>query len=332
MRFAPIGVEGQRRLRASRVLVVGCGALGGVLAGTLARAGVGQLRLVDRDFVELTNLQRQALFDEDDVAQALPKAEAAAAKLRRINSDITIEPIVADVTAENVAELFAGVDVVLDGTDNFDTRFLLNDAALRYQRPWVFGGCIGAEGQTMTILPGETTCLRCIVPEPPEPGTTATCDTAGIVAPIINVIASIQALEAIKLLTGQRDAVQRELLVVDLWTNRWRQMRIDRAATSPTCPACQGRYDWLDGTRGSQTVVLCGRNSVQVRGAAGARLDLDELAGRLQGLATVERNRFLLRARVDQYQLTIFPDGRAIITGTDDPVTARTLFARYVGV
>jgi molybdopterin/thiamine biosynthesis adenylyltransferase len=332
VRYAPWGEESQRKLLASRVLVCGCGALGSVLANTLARAGVGHLRIVDRDFLELNNLQRQVLFDEDDLAAALPKAVAAARKLSRINSDIEIEPVVADVDHTNIARLCEGVDVIVDGTDNFETRFLLNDAAHRFGIPWVYGGCLGAEGQTMTILPGKTACLRCVVAEPPAAGTVPTCDTAGILASIINVIASIQALEAMKILAGKIDAVSPYLTVIDLWENRLHQLKTASLREQGGCPTCgRGTFEWLSGDRGSRTAVLCGRNSVQLSPADRAQVSLDDLAGKLDGTGSIVRNPFLLRLTVDRYQITLFADGRVIISGTDDPSEARTVFAKYVG-
>jgi len=333
MRYAPIGEEGQRRMAAGRVLLCGCGALGSVLANTLARAGVGHLRLVDRDFLELNNLQRQVLYDEDDVAAGLPKAIAAANRLRRINSQIEIEPIVADVDHANIGRLTDEIDVILDGTDNFETRFLLNDVSLSRRIPWVFGGCIGAEGQTMTIVPGETACLRCLIPEAPAPGTTETCDTAGILGPIINVIASIQACEAIKLLAGRREAISRSLQVFELWDNHVRQVNLEplRAAAA-SCPACSGaEYPWLAGERGSHSAVLCGRNAVQLSFPGHEPVDLDALRRKLSMVGTVTSNRYLLRLAVEKYLFTIFPDGRAIIGGTDDLAEAKSAYARYVG-
>jgi adenylyltransferase/sulfurtransferase len=303
-----------------------------VLANTLVRAGVGRVRLVDRDFVETNNLQRQVLFDEADAAAALPKAIAAADKLRRINSEVAIEPIVADVDPSNILALCDGVDLIVDGTDNFETRFLVNDAALKLNLPWVYGGCLGSEGQTMTIVPGRTPCLRCLLGDAPPAGTTPTCDTAGIVAPIIGVVASIQAIEAIKLLSGNVDAIQPYLTVIELWENRIRQVKLDKLREESDCPACKhGQFDWLAGRRGSQTAVLCGRNAVQVRPPAGMRFALDELATKLATAGRVTRNGFLLRLAVDPYLLTIFPDGRAIIGGTDDLAVARTVYAKYVG-
>ena len=332
MRYPPIGEEGQRRLATSRALVCGCGALGTVIANTLARAGVGLLRIVDRDFVETNNLQRQVLFDEADVAAGLPKAIAAADKLHTINSQIKIEPLVADVNHTNVRALPDGIDIILDGTDNFEIRMLLNDVALERGIPWIYGGCLGAEGQTMTIVPGETACLRCLMQEPPPPGTTPTCDTAGILAPIVNIIASLQANEAIKILSGNRQAINRSLTVVDTWDNRIRQVNLGALEGTGQCPACHGReFPWLEGRRASHTAVLCGRNAVQLSPPERATLSLESLAEKLRGVGRVTQNRYLLRVAIDDYLLTIFPDGRAIIGGTDDIAVARTLYAKYVG-
>lgn len=331
MRYPPFGEEGQKKLAASRVLICGCGALGSVLAETLVRSGVGHVRIVDRDFLETSNLQRQVLFDEDDVARQLPKAVAAAEKLRRINSEIEIDSIVADVDYTNLAELADGVGMIVDGTDNFQTRFLLNDYAVKHGVPWVYGGCLGAEGQTMTILPGETACLRCLMQDCPPPGTTPTCDTAGILAPIVNVVASIEAMEAIKVLSGNRGSVSRGLAVIDLWSNHLRQIDTSGLREQADCPACKrGEFPWLGGKEGSHTAVLCGRNAVQLT-HVGTAINLDDLARRLEGVGELNRNLFLLRLQVDEYEITVFPDGRAIVGGTDDIPTAKTVYAKYVG-
>jgi adenylyltransferase/sulfurtransferase len=332
MRFAPLGEDGQRRLVQSRVLLCGCGALGSVLANTLVRAGVGYVRLVDRDFLEWNNLQRQVLYDEQDVRSGLPKAVAAEAKLRKINSQVQIEAIVADVAPANIQRLLDDVDLILDGTDNFETRFLLNDASARWQIPWVYGGCIGSEGQTMTILPGQTPCLRCLMQDAPPPGTTATCDSAGILGPIVNVIASLQACEAIKILSGHPEAISRDLQVFDLWENRVRQVNLDSLKDAVDCPTCKAReFPWLEGARGSHTAVLCGRNAVQLSYPDRQQVSFESLASRLEGVGRVTHNRFLLRLDVDQYRITVFPDGRAIVGGTDDIVQAKTIYARYIG-
>lgn len=331
-RFAPLGEDGQRRLLGGRALVCGCGALGSVIAETLVRAGVGCVRIVDRDFVELNNLQRQVLYDEQDVADNLPKAVAAANKLRRINSEIQIEPIVADLTHHNIGKLATDVDVIVDGTDNFATRFLLNDFAVKYGKPWVYGGCIGAEGQTMTILPGRTACLACLMPDAPPPGTTPTCDTAGIIAPIVNVIASIEAAEALKILSGHEDSTSRRLTIIDLWDNQMRQVELTRLRESADCRVCKHcEFVWLGGERGDSSAVLCGRNAVQLAGRTGASLSLNELAARLKGVGRIQQNAFLIRLYVNEYVVTVFPDGRTIIGGTNDVSIARSVHARYIG-
>ncbi|REJ64585.1 MAG: thiazole biosynthesis adenylyltransferase ThiF [Planctomycetota bacterium] len=331
MRYAPLGEEGQRKIASSRALICGCGALGSVLANTLARAGVGLLRIVDRDFLELNNLQRQVLYDEEDVAAGLPKAIAAANKLRRINSQIEIEPVVVDVDHTNVLQLAEGMDVLVDGTDNFETRMLVNEASDKLDIPWVYGGCIGAEGQVMTVLPGETPCLRSIMSEPPPPGTSPTCDTAGILGGIVNVVASLQATEAMKILSGHREAINRTLTVVDLWENRIRQIQLDSLAPGPEGSISRREnYPWLSGARTSQSAILCGRNAVQLS-AAGEGVPLDKLAEKLDGVGEVTQNAFLMRLAVDNYQITVFPDGRTIIGGTDDIAEARSVHAKYIG-
>ena len=333
MRYPPVGEEGQQQLSQSRALVCGCGALGSVLANTLARAGVGNLRLVDRDFLETNNLQRQVLYDEQDVASGIPKAIAAQTRLQAINSQINIEAVVTDVDHTNIGDLLDQVDVILDGTDNFETRFLLNDAALQFGIPWIYGGCIGAEGQTMTIVPGETPCLHCLMQGgPPPPGTTPTCDSAGILGPIVNVIASYQAVEALKLLSGNRAAINRDLTVFEMWDNRIRQVKLDGLLAATDCPSCkQGERPWLAGQRGSHTAVLCGRNAVQLSFPEQEALSLSQLEEKLTGLGQVTRNQYLLRAKIEPYQITVFPDGRAIIGGTDDISEAKTVYARYIG-
>ncbi len=332
MRYPPLGEQGQRRLLESRVLICGCGALGSVIANTLARSGVGRLRIVDRDFLELNNLQRQVLYDEADVAEGVPKAVAAGRRLKQINSEIEIEAIVADVNAENIVGLLQDVDMVLDGADNFEVRFLLNDACLKFGIPWVYGGCIGAEGQSMTIIPGETPCLRCLMRDAPPPGSSPTCDSAGILAPIINIIASLEANEALKILSGHPEAISRDLTVFDIWDNRIRQVRLDGLKDSGDCPAChQQEYPWLDGKRGSHAAVLCGRNAVQLSFPKQEPISLDALAKKLSGLGRVSNNQYLLRFEVDGFQLTVFPDGRAIVKGTEEESEARTVYAKYIG-
>lgn len=332
MRFPGVGEAGQRRLLASHVTLCGCGALGTVLANALVRAGVGHLRLIDRDFIETNNLQRQVLFDEHDVAENLPKAEAAARKLGAINSGVHVEPVVTDIDRTNILSLVEDADLVLDGTDNFEIRYLINDAAVKLGKPWVYGGCIGSHGQTMTILPGETPCLRCVFEAAPAPGETGTCETAGVLSPIVNIVASFQAAEAIKLLTGQKDKVNRELIYIDVWDNVQRRIKIAPLLGKVDCPCCQRRrFEWLEGDQGSHTTSLCGRNAVQVSHRTAAQLNFEEMARHLEMLGEVSYNRFLLKFEAEGHQFTVFPDGRAIIKGTSDVDRARTLYAKYIG-
>ncbi len=332
VRYAPLGEEGQRRLAGARALVCGCGALGSVVAETLVRSGVGCVRIVDRDFLETSNLQRQVLFDEEDVAAGLPKAIAAQAKLQKINSEVEIEAVVADVDHTNIESLCRGVDVVVDGTDNFEIRFLINDVAVKHNLPWIYGGCVGAEGQTMTILPHDSACLTCLMPSAPPPGMTPTCDTAGILAPIVGVIASIEAVEAIKILSGHREQTSRVLRVVELWDNRIREIDLGRLRDQVDCPTCRrGEFPWLEGRRGSHSAVLCGRNAVQLSPPERFELSLAALAERLEGVGHLTQNAYLLRLEIEGYQITVFTDGRAIIGGTDDIATARSVYAKYIG-
>jgi adenylyltransferase/sulfurtransferase len=331
LRFAPLGAEGQRKLMQSRVLICGSGALGCVVADTLVRAGVGFVRLVDRDFVETDNLHRQVLFDEKDAQQQLPKAIAAANRLNQVNSSVQVEPAVADLNAANICQLADDVELIVDGTDNFETRYLLNDYSVANSKPWVFGGCVGAEGQTLAIVPGDTPCLSCIMPEPPPAASQPTCETSGVLGPIVNVIASFQAIEALKLLSGNRDRLNESMSLVDLWHNQLRSIGVG-ASRSEQCPTCGDRdFAWLEGRRGSAITRLCGRNSVQISPAAAEPTDLVALAERLSSVGKVSTNPFLLRLAVDDYLLTIFADGRAIVGGTDDPAVARTVLAKYLG-
>ncbi len=317
-----------------RAVVVGVGALGSVTANTLARAGVGELVLVDRDFIERDNLQRQVLYEEADVG--MPKAIVAAETLARVNSAIRINPLIADVDFKNVLSILQDprpADVIIDGTDNFETRFLINDASVKTGIPWIYGGCLGCDGQTMTILPGQTPCLRCLMLHgPPAPGTTATCDSAGILAPIINVIASIQSLEAIKIMTGHLDQVSRQLQSFDLWNNRIHQMNVTDLRERVDCSTCKSKsFEWLTGGKGSHSAILCGRNAVQVSFPDRHRIQLDQLSDRLRPLGKVESNPFLVRFHVDEFILTAFADGRAIIHGTEDIATAKRLYTQYIG-
>jgi molybdopterin-synthase adenylyltransferase len=332
VRFAGLGEAGQRKLMASRVTICGCGALGTVLANHLVRAGVGHIRIVDRDFIETHNLQRQILFDEQDVADNLPKAEAAARKLRRINSQISIEAVVTDIDHTNILDLVSDADLILDGTDNFETRYLINDAAVKLGKPWIFGGVIGSEGQTMTIFPGQTPCIRCVIESSPPPGMTPTCETAGVLGPAVAVIASFEAVEAIKVLCGAFDTVNKELIMVDLWDWAFRRLKIAGLLGKVDCPCCQRRnFEWLDGKLGSHTTTLCGRNAVQIASRRSDPLNFAEMASRLSSLGDVRHNAFMLRFATEGYEFTVFPDGRAIIKGTNDIPKARTLYSQFVG-
>jgi len=331
VRFPGIGEAGQERLAAARAVLVGCGALGTVLANVLVRAGLGTLIIVDRDFVERSNLQRQVLFDEDDIARDLPKAVAAAEKLQRINPEVAVRPVVADLNAANAEALLAGADVVLDGTDNFETRYLMNDACLKHGVPWVYAAAIGAYGATFPIVPGETPCLRCVFAESPAPGTLPTCDTAGVIAPAVGVVSNLAAAEALKLLVRAQDKLNRALVWLDVWENTYQ--RLELGAPTPDCPACQqGRYDYLDARVGSYTLELCGRDTVQVVVPGRPPLALDELAARLDGVGTVTHNASLLRLRLPEHEIVVFPDARALVKGTTDPAVARALYSRYVGL
>lgn len=333
--YEPIGAAGQQRLLDSQVTLIGCGALGTVLASTLVRAGVGRLRICDRDFIEADNLQRQVLFDEDDIAAQLPKAVAAARKLERVNPALTIEPHVTDVTYRNILELSEGADLILDGTDNFDTRYLINDVAVKTGRPWVYGAVIGATGLVMPIVPGVTPCLRCIFENAPPPGMSPTCDTAGVIGPAVNVVASMQAVAAMQLLCGTFDATRSGLLNIDVWTGRFTTVNVDSARRDGSCPCCgQLRFAYLDGEAVQHVVTLCGRNAVQVHvPRTGEAVDLSRLARRLEdaGAASCRHNAFMLVAMMGEHQFTVFPDGRAIIKGTDHADVARSLYARYLG-
>jgi molybdopterin/thiamine biosynthesis adenylyltransferase len=332
IRFPQLGEAGQQKLLKSRVTLCGCGALGTVLANHLARAGVGTIRIIDRDFIETHNLQRQILFDEDDVASNLPKAEAAARKIRAINSSIAVEPVVTDLDHTNILNLVGDADLILDGTDNFETRYLINDAAVKLDTPWIYGGVIGSEGQTMTIVPGKTPCLRCLIETAPPPGMTPTCETAGVLGPAVAVIASFEAIEAIKLLSGKYDALNTHLIMVDVWDWTFRQLKVAGLVGKVDCPCCVHKnFEWLEGGMGSHTTTLCGRNAVQVAVRRGEPLDFGELAGRLNGIGDVRHNAYMLRFATDGYEFTVFPDGRAIIKGTNDVTKARTLYAQYVG-
>jgi molybdopterin/thiamine biosynthesis adenylyltransferase len=352
IRFSGVGEAGQRRIRASSVAVVGCGALGSVQAEMMTRAGVGRLRLIDRDFVEWSNLQRQFLFEESDAADSLPKAAAAAKRLARVNSEVALEPMVADLTASNAADLFEGIDLILDGVDNFETRYLINDAAVSGGVPWIYGAAVGSYGLKVAILPGRTACLRCIYPDPPA-SPQPTCETEGVLAPVTATIAALQVADALKILAmgfngpaerGRKDVengsnmgadrtnapgtIDALITRIDVWSGEIRQT--SAPSRDPECPCCARReFAYLDGSRRAP-ISLCGRNAVQIHERS-RPVDLNGLARRLEQVAPVRANEFALRADLAPYELMVFPDGRAIIRGTTDIGIARSLYARYVG-
>jgi adenylyltransferase/sulfurtransferase len=325
--FRGIGATGQGKLATARVAIVGCGATGSVLASLLARAGVGTLRIIDRDYVEPSNLQRQALFDEADAAESLPKAIAAARKIAAFNSQIVVEPQVADLTPGNIEALLAGVPLILDGTDNFETRYLLNDFAVSRSIPWIYCAAVGSYGVTLNVIPGKTACLTCIFPDAPR-GALETCETAGVLNSAVSLAASIAATEALKLLVGAAEQLRRTLLSFDVWTNE--QAEVGAGKPRPGCRACD-RRDFLHlAGEGRPHITLCGRNSVQIH-ERDRPLDFAEMTERLRPHGTVRHNDFVLKFWHEPYEMTLFPDGRAIIKGTTDTAVARSLYARYVG-
>ena len=330
--FREIGEIGQQRLSKSRVAILGCGALGTVQADALCRAGVGFLRIADRDFIEESNLQRQTLFSEEDVRLGLPKAVAAQKRLNQINSQVRIEANVTDVNSNNIERLVENMNCILDATDNFETRFLINDVAIKHRIPWVYGAAVGSSGLSMTIVPQQTPCLRCVFESLPPPGTSPTCDTAGVLASIVNVVASIQVAEAVKILTGNVHRINRKLLSFDVWGNRWKELELAGVTEQGDCPCCKlRRFDFLEGKAETTAGVLCGRDSVQISLPEGSRLNFEDLARRLQPIGSVQFNEFLLRFQAGPYEIAVFPDGRGIVRGTKDTQVARSVYARYIG-
>ncbi len=328
--FREIGRSGQEKLLDSRVLLVGCGALGAAHAEMLARAGVGKLRIVDRDFVEYTNLQRQTLFKESDADERLPKAIAAKNRIGEINSEIEVEAIVADLNHSNIESLIEGCDVVLDGSDNFQVRYLLNDACVKHNTKWVYGAAVSSYGTTMTIIPGKTPCLRCIFDEMPDVGSSPTCDTAGVIMPIIATVSATQVAEALKILVGDLESLHGSLMQFDIWAND--RQRIKLGAPNADCKTCGERdFEFLDAEQGEFSAVLCGRNAVQIAPPNATNLDLESLAERLQFLVAVNVNEYLLRFDAGENEMTVFRDGRAIVKGTDDIAVARSLYAKFIG-
>lgn len=330
--FAPIGRTGQDRLSRSRTLLVGCGALGSVLAEILTRAGIGRLTIADRDYVDESNLQRQSLYTERDCRDGLPKAVAAARHLREINSSVELVDRVLDVSARSVESLVRGQDLILDGTDNFETRYLLNDASLRWSIPWVYGACVGSYGLCLAFIPGITPCLRCVLEQLPSPGSSPTCDTNGVIGPIVHLVAALESAEALKILTGNLKQVSPKLFTADVWENRIAMLDLSRLKTNSKCPACgQGRYEFLEGGHESRTQVLCGRDAVQIWRTNPQSPDFKLIAERLTKLGPVQYNEFLLRAHLEGFDIALFNDGRSIIRGTQDVEEARRIYAKFIG-
>jgi len=327
--FNGIGEEGQRRLLAARVLIVGCGALGSAHAESLARAGVGHLRIVDRDFVEPSNLQRQTLFTESDAEKRLPKAIAAANHLHEINSEVEVEPHILDVNHSSIEQLITDCDVVIDGTDNFATRYLINDACVKHNTNWIYGAAVGSYGVTMTIRPHQTACLRCVFEEAPPAASAPTCDTAGVIMPIINIVSAVQVSETIKLITGHVEALHGSLMQFDVWRNEWR--RIGPGTPRADCSTCGlALYETLS-QAGEGAAVLCGRDAIQISPAQPTRINFSTLAERLRRAGEVKFNEYLLRFKTGNFELTVFQDARSIIRGTDEIAIARSLYAKYIG-
>jgi adenylyltransferase/sulfurtransferase len=326
--FPEIGEEGQKKLGNSSVIIIGCGALGTIIATSLVRAGVGKIRIVDRDFIEYHNLQRQVLFDEEDIRNNLPKAIAAEQHLKKVNSSIEIEGVVADVNHANIERLITGADLVLDALDNLETRFLINDVALKHSIPWIYGAVISSQGMSMTVLPHETACFRCLVPSPTNRGLALTCDTAGVISPAPFIIGSLQTAEAMKILVGAKKAINRDLVMIDVWENSFHRLKIN---PRPDCPACQGEYEFLKAMFVMKTSVLCGQNAVQVLNPKEGELSFEALAARLAAVGEVSYNEFMLNFKVDSQEMVIFPDGRAIVKNTRDESLARGLYAKYIG-
>lgn len=331
--FKPLGKEGQKKLGRKSVIIVGCGALGSATANTLARAGVGHLKIIDRDFVDESNLQRQMLFDEDDIANNLPKAIAAQKKLKKINSTIEIDAVVSDLNFTNVDELLKGTDVVIDGLDNFETRFLINDFCIKKKISWIYGACVGSMGLSMNIVPDVTPCIRCVFETQPPHGSSPTCDTSGIIAPIANIIASIQTTEALKILTDNLGVLNKHLISIDVWKNKYTYINIENAKDATDCPVCKnGKFEFLTAKTGSSTTTLCGRNAVQIRYNNVKNVNFNEIGKRLARIGKVEFNDFLMKFKIDGYDISLFNDGRAIILGTNDPVLAKKLYTKYIGM
>jgi len=328
--FSEIGAAGQAKLLESRILLVGCGALGASHAEMLARAGVGKMRIVDRDFVEFTNLQRQTLFSEQDAIERLPKAIAAKKRITEINTEIQIEALVADVNRSNIEEIIKDCNLILDGTDNFQIRYLINDACVKHKKTWIYGAAVSGYGATMTIIPHQTPCLRCIFEQMPNAASAPTCDTAGVIMPIVSSVSAIQVTETLKILTGNFAKLHRSLLQIDVWENDWRKIKL--SAPNSDCETCgKGNFTFLEDEAGELFSTLCGRDAVQILPPAPTQIDLQKLAKNLTKIGDVKQNDYLIRLNVEGFELTIFRDARAIVRGTDDVSTARSIYAKYVG-
>jgi molybdopterin-synthase adenylyltransferase len=330
--FSGIGAGGQEKLERSRVLLVGCGALGSVMSEILVRAGIGHLTIADRDYIDESNLQRQSLYTEADCRAGLPKAAAAARHLSEINSHTELVPVIRDVNAANIAALVPGHNLILDGTDNFETRFLINDASLKWKIPWVYGACVGAYGMCVAFVPGVTPCLRCVLEQLPPPGSSPTCDTVGVIGPIVHLVAALEAAEALKILTGQLERLNSKLMSIDLWENQISGINLAQLRRDASCPACgQEKFEFLEGKHEGRTLSLCGRDAVQVYRNTPNPVDFEIIAGRLAQLGSVTYNEFLLRAHVDRFEIALFRDGRAIVRGTQDVDEARRVYAKFIG-
>src|SRR5262245_43961645 len=330
--FSPIGEAGQQRLGRSRVLLVGCGALGSVVAEILTRAGIARLTLADRDYIDESNLQRQSLYTEDDCRQGLPKAIAAARHLGEINSGVELVPQVLDVNARSMESLVHNHDLIIDGTDNFETRYLLNDASLKWNLPWVYGACVGSYGLCLAFVPGLTPCLRCVLEQLPAPGSAPTCDTAGVIGPIVHLVASLETAEAMKILTGNLECLNRKIVCVDVWQNLISTLDLSRIERNGHCPACgQRQFEFLEGKFEGRGQSLCGRKAVQIWRESPRAIDLRSIAERLARIGDVRCNEFLLRARIDGFEIALFRDGRGIVRGTEDLDEARRVYAKFIG-
>ena len=328
--FEPLGEEGQRKLLDSRVCIVGAGALGSVIANNLCRSGVGFIRIIDRDFVEEVNLQRQILFTESDAAEGLPKAEAAFNRLKDINSDIEIDPVAVDLNPTNIEKFIKDTDLVIDGTDNFETRFLINEACHKHNIKWIYGGVIAGSGATMNILYGEDPCFRCFMPDMPKPGSYDTCTTVGVINPITGIIGSVESSEAMKILTGSYEEVSKRCLSVDIWFNDIDYIEVKK---NPDCPVCgHGKYELLNSPISSYTASLCGHDAWQILPEGSNNLNLKNIGENLKKSGTVNVTKFALSYRNDKVDFKLFPDGRAIINNVKDAASARNIYAEYIGI